>query len=55
MRIVLGELDGRDTSRRQRTVEALRRMGIAVEPTDTIRKAMWTNRRLPSSTELRRR
>jgi 2-dehydropantoate 2-reductase len=42
MRIVLGELDGRDTPRRQRTVEALRRMGITVEPTDTIRKVMWT-------------
>jgi len=42
MRIVRGELDGRDTPRRQRTVEALRRMGITVEPTDTIRKVMWT-------------
>ena len=42
MRIVLGELDGRDTPRRQRTVEALRRRGITVEPTDTIRTVMWT-------------
>jgi 2-dehydropantoate 2-reductase len=41
-RIVLGELDGRDTPRLTRTVEALRRMGIAVEPTDNIRKVIWT-------------
>lgn len=41
-RIVLGELDGRDTPRLQRTVAALRRMGITVEPTNTIRKVMWT-------------
>lgn len=41
-RIVLGELDGRDTPRLQRTVEALRRMGITIEPTGAIRKVMWT-------------
>jgi 2-dehydropantoate 2-reductase len=41
-RIVLGELDGRDTPRLQRTVAALRRMGITVEPTNTIHKLMWT-------------
>jgi len=41
-RIVLGELDGRDTPRLRRTVEALRRMDITVESTDTIRKVMWT-------------
>jgi 2-dehydropantoate 2-reductase len=41
-RIVLGELDGRDTPRLQRTVEAFRRTGITVEPTGTIRKVMWT-------------
>jgi len=41
-RIVLGELDGRDTPRLQRTAAALRRMGITVEPTGTIRKVMWT-------------
>jgi 2-dehydropantoate 2-reductase len=41
-RIVLGELDGQDTHRLQRTVEALRRTGITIEPTGTIRKVMWT-------------
>jgi 2-dehydropantoate 2-reductase len=41
-RIVLGELDGRDSPRLQRTVEALRRMGITIEPTGAIRKVMWT-------------
>jgi 2-dehydropantoate 2-reductase len=41
-RIVLGELDGRITPRVQRTVAALQRMGIAVEPTDNIRKVLWT-------------
>jgi len=41
-RIVLGELDGRDTPRLQRTVEALGRMGITIEPTGAIRKVMWT-------------
>lgn len=41
-RIVLGELDGQDTPRLQRTVEALRRTGITIEPTGTIHKVMWT-------------
>ena len=41
-RIVLGELDGCISPRVQRTVEALRRMGITVEATDTIRKVLWT-------------
>jgi 2-dehydropantoate 2-reductase len=41
-RIVLGELDGSISSRVQRTVEALRSMGIAVEASDTIRKVLWT-------------
>jgi 2-dehydropantoate 2-reductase len=41
-RIVLGELDGSISPRVQRTVEALRRMGIAVEVSDTIRKVSWT-------------
>ena len=36
-RIVLGELDGRTTPRMQRTLEALRRMGITVEATDNIK------------------
>jgi 2-dehydropantoate 2-reductase len=40
-RIVLGELDGSITPRVQRTVAALGRMGIAVEATDHIRKALW--------------
>ena len=40
-RIVLGELDGRTTPRMQRTLEALRRMGITVEATDNIRKVLW--------------
>jgi 2-dehydropantoate 2-reductase len=41
-RIVLGEMDGNDTPRLQRMVEALRRTGITIEPTGTIRKVMWT-------------
>jgi len=41
-RIVLGELDGQDTPRLQRTIEALRRTGITIEPTGIIRKVMWT-------------
>jgi len=41
-RIVLGELDGRITPRVQRTVAELQRMGITVEPTDNIRKVLWT-------------
>lgn len=41
-RIVLGELDGRSTPRVQRTVAALQTMGITVEPTDNIRKVLWT-------------
>jgi 2-dehydropantoate 2-reductase len=41
-RIVLGELDGSISPRLQQTVEALRRMGIAVEATDNIRKVLWT-------------
>jgi len=41
-RIVLGELHGPITPRVQRTVEALRRMGVAVEATDDIRKVLWT-------------
>jgi len=41
-RIVLGELDGRITPRVQRTVTALQRMGITVEPTDNIRKVLWS-------------
>ena len=41
-RIVLGEMDGRITPRVQRTVAALQRMGITVEPTDNIRKVIWT-------------
>ncbi len=41
-RIVLGELDGSITPRVQRTVEALSRMGIAVEATGDIRRALWT-------------
>lgn len=41
-RIVLGELDGSITPRVQRTVEALGRMGIAVEATGDIRRALWT-------------
>jgi 2-dehydropantoate 2-reductase len=41
-RIVVGELDGPVTPRVQRIVAALRSMGIAVEPTDTLRKVLWT-------------
>lgn len=41
-RIVLGELDGRDTERLKRTVAALRRTGITVEPSSAIRKVIWT-------------
>ncbi len=41
-RIVLGELDGSITPRVQRTVEALGRMGIAVEATGDIRRDLWT-------------
>ena len=41
-RIVLGELDGAISHRVQRTVEALGRMGIAVEASDNIRKVLWT-------------
>jgi 2-dehydropantoate 2-reductase len=41
-RIVLGELDGSITPRVQRTVEALGCMGIAVEATGDIRRALWT-------------
>ena len=41
-RIVLGELDGRITPRVQRTVATLQATGITVEPTDNIRKVLWT-------------
>jgi 2-dehydropantoate 2-reductase len=41
-RIVLGELDGRDTERLERTVAALRSTGITVEPSGAIRKVIWT-------------
>lgn len=41
-RIVLGELDGRLTPRAERTAAALGGMGVAVEATDNIRKALWT-------------
>jgi 2-dehydropantoate 2-reductase len=41
-RIVLGEMDGRISPRIQRTVAALQRMGITVEPTDNILKVIWT-------------
>ncbi len=40
-RIVLGELDGSTSDRVQRIVEALGRMGIAVEAADDIRRALW--------------
>jgi 2-dehydropantoate 2-reductase len=41
-RIVVGELDGRSTARLERTVAALKSMGIAVEATGDIRKVLWT-------------
>jgi 2-dehydropantoate 2-reductase len=41
-RIVLGELDGPVSPRVRRTVEALSRMGVAVEATDRIRRVLWT-------------
>jgi 2-dehydropantoate 2-reductase len=41
-RIVLGELDGRNTPRVQRTVAELQRTGITVESTENIRKVLWT-------------
>jgi 2-dehydropantoate 2-reductase len=41
-RIVLGELDGGITARVQRMAAALQAMGISVEPSDDIRKVLWT-------------
>jgi len=41
-RIVLGELDGRDTSRLHAIHEALANSGAAVEITGDIRKVLWT-------------
>ena len=41
-RIVLGELDGGISPRVERIVEALRRMGVAVEASGAIRKVLWT-------------